>query len=93
MEEFDNAFDIVYNEDDKDKMKANKKRVYWRDIIEREEQKKKAQLDMIQEDVNEDQIQEQQVENKQPLTEQEMARMKGFGDGDMNDDGKNDNVK
>jgi len=54
MEEFDNAFDIVYNEDDKDKMKANKKRVYWRDIIEREEQKKKAQLNMIQEDVNED---------------------------------------
>lgn len=39
MAEFDDAFDIQYNEEDPSAKQAERKRVYWRDIIEREEQK------------------------------------------------------
>ena len=37
MAEFDDAFEITVNEDET--KQKEKKRVYWRDIIEREEQK------------------------------------------------------
>ena len=80
MAEFDDVFDIQVNEDQATNKEA-RKRVYWRDIIEKEEQNQRER----EKQMNEQEMEEEQqiVENK-PLTEQEIARMKGVGDDDFN---------
>jgi len=37
MEEFDEAFELTNNAEEREKMRQTRKRVYWRDIIEQEE--------------------------------------------------------
>lgn len=41
MAEFDEAFDIKFKEEDPNAKEPEKKRVYWRDIIEQEEQRQR----------------------------------------------------
>ena len=74
MEEFDKAFTIVHNEEDKEGAER-KQRVYWRDIIEREEQRARAEQGGEQE----------QPEQVEALTESQAARIKE-GKGDEEDD-------
>lgn len=64
--------------------KETRRRVYWRDIIEKEEQNRREREQQDKEQLEEDQ---QIVENK-PMTEQEMERIKGLNDGEPWD--KND---
>lgn len=79
IEEFENAFELVANEEEDGKEKTQKQRIYWRDIIETEERRmaeenKRHQLQVVEE------------EAKVPLTEQEAARLKEFGPKDDGDD-------
>lgn len=65
IEEFEQAFELVQNEEDKEDAQK-KQRVTWKDIIEREEQKQR-----------ELQIQEEGIPMQAaPLTEEEAARLK-----------------
>lgn len=74
MEEFDKAFTIVHNEEDKEGAER-RQRVYWRDIIEREEQRAREEKAGEQE----------QPEQVEALTESQAARIKE-GKGDEEDD-------
>ena len=50
-DEFDQAFKIIINEDDKkegSETREGKKRIYWRDIIEREQQRQEANIRLLQ---------------------------------------------
>ncbi len=50
-DEFDQAFKIIINEDDKkegSEIREGKKRIYWRDIIEREQQRQEANIRLLQ---------------------------------------------
>lgn len=78
IEEFDNAFTIVHNEDDKEGA-DKKQRVYWRDIIEREERKAREAK------VDEEGVEEEQPAHVEQLTESQAARIKE-GKGDDEDD-------
>ena len=74
IQEFEEAFPIEHVDEETSNQQAAKQRVYWRDIIEREEQKA-AQETNAPEEV------------KAPLTEAEAARLKGEAKDDDEDEG------
>lgn len=96
MEEFDEAFEITYDANEREKMKRAKKRVYWRDIIEHEEQKSRTQARLVQgaDQKADPEALDQQIDDGKPLTEEEIAKMKGLGDDGQNfGSGKDDSPK